>query len=61
MIVLDVAGSERPQYNRWHSFYGQPFIWCMLGNFGGNHGMYGKLETVNEVSGVGLTVVYRKW
>ncbi|XP_038066600.1 alpha-N-acetylglucosaminidase-like [Patiria miniata] len=54
MIVLDLASAERPQYSRFHSFYGQYFIWCMLGNFGGNHGLYGKLDAVNE----GLTAAY---
>ncbi|KAJ8040396.1 Alpha-N-acetylglucosaminidase [Holothuria leucospilota] len=48
MIVLDLAAESTPIYSRSSSFYGQPFIWCMLHNFGGNTGMYGKVLDVNE-------------
>ncbi|XP_071505649.1 alpha-N-acetylglucosaminidase-like [Diadema antillarum] len=48
MIVLDLFAEARPFYNSTSSFYGQPFIWCMLHNFGGNTGLYGKLEVVNQ-------------
>ena len=49
MIVLDLAADTGPAYDRTNSFYGQPFIWCMLHNFGGNHGLYGRLDFVNKV------------
>ncbi|XP_063962640.1 alpha-N-acetylglucosaminidase-like [Lytechinus pictus] len=48
MIVLDLFAEARPIYNATESFYGQPFIWCMLHNYGGNHGLYGKLNAVNK-------------
>ncbi|XP_035699107.1 alpha-N-acetylglucosaminidase-like [Branchiostoma floridae] len=48
MIVLDLFGEVQPIYNTTDSFYGQPFIWCMLHNFGGNLGMYGTVKTVNQ-------------
>eukprot|EP00057_Strongylocentrotus_purpuratus_P022811 XP_011677285.1 PREDICTED: alpha-N-acetylglucosaminidase [Strongylocentrotus purpuratus] len=48
MIVLDLFAEARPIYNATQSFYGQPFIWCMLHNFGGNTGLYGKLDAVNK-------------
>ncbi|XP_033636644.1 alpha-N-acetylglucosaminidase-like [Asterias rubens] len=48
MIVLDLAADTGPAYDRTNSFYGQPFIWCMLHNFGGNHGLYGRLDFVNK-------------
>ncbi|XP_071967830.1 alpha-N-acetylglucosaminidase [Engystomops pustulosus] len=47
MIVLDLAAENSPIYQKTKSFYGQPFIWCMLHNFGGNHGLYGKVDTIN--------------
>ncbi|XP_066297889.1 alpha-N-acetylglucosaminidase-like [Branchiostoma lanceolatum] len=50
MIVLDLFGEVQPVYNTTDSFYGQPFIWCMLHNFGGNLGMYGTIHTVNQGS-----------
>ncbi|XP_033107310.1 alpha-N-acetylglucosaminidase-like [Anneissia japonica] len=48
LILLDLQAESQPVYNRSHSFFGQPFIWCMLHNFGGNSGMYGMLEAVNQ-------------
>ena len=49
MIVLDLYSEVSPQYTRLDSFYGQPFIWCMLHNFGGTVGMYGVIDNVNNV------------
>lgn len=50
MLVLDLQSENYPQYNRTFSFYGQPFIWCMLHNFGGTLGMHGSVEIVNTVN-----------
>lgn len=47
MIVLDLFAESVPAYNFTQSFYGQPFIWCMLHNFGGNNGLFGAVERVN--------------
>lgn len=49
MIVLDLQAELNPQYIRLESFFGQPFIWCMLHNFGGTLGMQGSVTQVNEV------------
>ncbi len=46
MIVLDLFAEVDPIWKETKSFYGQPFIWCMLHNFGGNLGMYGKVESI---------------
>uniref|UniRef100_A0A8C5Q036 Alpha-N-acetylglucosaminidase n=1 Tax=Leptobrachium leishanense TaxID=445787 RepID=A0A8C5Q036_9ANUR len=48
IIVLDLYAETLPAYQMTKSFYGQPFIWCMLHNFGGNHGLFGKVESVNR-------------
>ncbi|XP_022102905.1 alpha-N-acetylglucosaminidase-like [Acanthaster planci] len=48
LIILDLASDILPVFDRTNSFYGQPFIWCMLHNFGGNHGLYGRLDYVNK-------------
>ncbi|MEE6516461.1 hypothetical protein FKM82_025959 [Ascaphus truei] len=48
IIVLDLFAETVPVYLTTESFYGQPFIWCMLHNFGGNHGLFGKVESVNR-------------
>ncbi|XP_021938138.1 alpha-N-acetylglucosaminidase isoform X2 [Zootermopsis nevadensis] len=47
MIILDLQSELYPQYKRLHSYYGQPFIWCMLHNFGGTLGLYGSVENIN--------------
>ena len=47
--MLDLYSEVLPQYQRLHSYYGQPFIWCMLHNYGGTLSMYGTIQTVNEV------------
>ena len=48
MIVLDLYAEVRPVWQRTESFYGQPFIWCMLHNFGGNLGLYGNFKSVTS-------------
>ncbi|XP_018597361.2 alpha-N-acetylglucosaminidase isoform X1 [Scleropages formosus] len=47
MIVLDLFAESMPVFSSTKSFYGQPFIWCMLHNFGGNSGLFGTVESIN--------------
>lgn len=49
IIVLDLYSDVSPQYDRTNSYYGQPFVWCMLHNFGGNLGMHGSVAKINSV------------
>ncbi|KAJ3607513.1 hypothetical protein NHX12_024564 [Muraenolepis orangiensis] len=48
MIVLDLFAETEPVFTYTESFYGQPFIWCMLHNFGGNSGFFGQVESMNS-------------
>ncbi|KAM8836700.1 alpha-N-acetylglucosaminidase [Spinachia spinachia] len=48
MIVLDLFAETEPIFSYSESFYGQPFIWCMLQNFGGNNGLFGTVESINS-------------
>ncbi|XP_076439887.1 alpha-N-acetylglucosaminidase-like isoform X2 [Babylonia areolata] len=48
MIILDLMSEMSPIFLRSQSYYGQPFIWCMLHNFGGTMELYGALDNVNE-------------
>ncbi|XP_070531316.1 alpha-N-acetylglucosaminidase isoform X2 [Cardiocondyla obscurior] len=48
MLVLDLQSEQFPQYDRFESYYGQPFIWCMLHNFGGTLGMFGSAQIINQ-------------
>ncbi|CAH0718991.1 unnamed protein product, partial [Brenthis ino] len=48
MLLLDLQAEQWPQYELYKMYYGQPFIWCMLHNFGGTLGMFGNMETINK-------------
>ncbi len=69
MIILDLAAEIEPVWKRTNAFYGKPWIWNMLHNFGGNISMFGRMDGVaqgpplalrNESSGrmkgIGLTM-----
>ena len=46
-LLLDYYGDRQPVWERTESYYGVPYIWCYLGNFGGNTMLAGNLDTVN--------------
>ncbi|XP_052194227.1 alpha-N-acetylglucosaminidase [Diospyros lotus] len=46
MIVLDLFADAKPIWRTSFQFYGTPYIWCMLHNFGGNIEMYGILDAI---------------
>lgn len=48
ILVLDLQSEQHPQYERTFSYYGQPYIWCMLHNFGGTLDIHGSLGVVNQ-------------
>uniref|UniRef100_A0A0A9Y585 Alpha-N-acetylglucosaminidase n=1 Tax=Lygus hesperus TaxID=30085 RepID=A0A0A9Y585_LYGHE len=66
MLVLDLQSELRPQYKKFDNFFGQPFIWCMLHNFGRTLGLQGALGQVKqgilegrkqkEMVGIGITM-----
>ena len=51
MVILDLFSETQPQWQRTNSYYGKPWIWCELHNYGGNMGLYGQIEniTVNPI------------
>ncbi|KAG5871127.1 hypothetical protein JTB14_031139 [Gonioctena quinquepunctata] len=48
MIILDLQSEQFPQYDRLEQYFGQPYIWCMLHNFGGTLGMFGSASIINK-------------
>ncbi|KAK0609137.1 Alpha-N-acetylglucosaminidase [Lasiodiplodia hormozganensis] len=46
MLILDLFSESFPQWQRTHSYYGKPWIWCQLHNFGGTMALYGQIENV---------------
>jgi len=47
LIMLDYFAEAVEIWKKTESFYGQPFIWCYLGNFGGNTMIAGNLKDVS--------------
>jgi alpha-N-acetylglucosaminidase len=69
MILLDLAAEIEPVWKRTDAFYGKPWIWNMLNNFGGNVNLFGRMDGVaagpalalqdtasKRLSGIGLTM-----
>jgi alpha-N-acetylglucosaminidase len=69
MILLDLAAEIEPVWKRTGAFYGKPWIWNMLHNFGGNTNLFGRMETIasepakalhdtksGNMTGIGLTM-----
>lgn len=48
MLILDLYSESTPEWQRTNSYYGKPWIWCMLHDFGGNMGLYGQIENVTQ-------------
>lgn len=48
ILVLDLQSEQFPQYQRTFSYYGQPFVWCMLNNFGGTLGLFGSAQLISS-------------
>ena len=46
ILLLDLAAELEPIYTRTQGYFGHPFLWCMIENFGGNTRMYGMTDNV---------------
>lgn len=46
MIVLDLWADENPVWDRSNAFFGKPWIWCMLHNFGGRNSLFGDMPNI---------------
>lgn len=46
MVVLDLFADGKAQWNRTKAFAGKPWLWCIINNWGGKQGMYGRLNEV---------------
>ena len=45
IIILDMFAEVNPTWNRTKSFFGKPFIWTMVNNFGGNTLINGNIKS----------------
>eukprot|EP00301_Raphidiophrys_heterophryoidea_P004159 c11825_g1_i2.p1 GENE.c11825_g1_i2~~c11825_g1_i2.p1 ORF type:complete len:766 (+),score=152.94 c11825_g1_i2:55-2352(+) len=46
MIILDLNAFADPIWKQTSSFYGKPFIWCIINNGGQRPGIYGHLQKI---------------
>ena len=71
MIILDLYGELHPTWKKKSAFYGKPWIWNVLHNFGGRTSMSGKLSDMSDnltetlgsaekgnLSGIGMAMEY---
>ena len=67
MLILDLVSESSPQWQRTNSYFGKPWIWCELHDYGGNQGLYGQimnltinpleaLQNSSSLVGFGLTM-----
>lgn len=68
MIILDLYSESFPLWKKTNAYYGKPWIWNMLHNFGGNTSLWGRMDEPAEdpsaalhdnasgkIAGIGLT------
>ena len=48
MTMLDYYCEYKEMWREHEGFYGQPFIWCYLGNFGGNTNVQGRVKEAGD-------------
>ncbi len=48
LVLLDYFCEKTEVWRQTEGFFGQPFIWCYLGNFGGNTMLLGDLDVLND-------------
>lgn len=46
MIILDLWSESHPVWDRTDAYYGKPWIWNMLHNFGGNISLFGRMRHI---------------
>lgn len=49
LLLLDYFCENTEIWQRTESFFGQPFIWCYLGNFGGNTMICSPLQKIDQL------------
>ncbi|GLI80722.1 hypothetical protein PoHVEF18_009079 [Penicillium ochrochloron] len=46
MLILDLFSESAPQWRRTRSYYGKPWLWCQVHDYGGSMGLYGQLTNI---------------
>ena len=63
LLLLDYFAENTEVWRQTENYFGQPFVWCYLGNFGGNTMLAGnmaetgrRIEEAKTASGIGSTL-----
>eukprot|EP00730_Choanoeca_flexa_P007387 TRINITY_DN12325_c0_g1_i12.p1 TRINITY_DN12325_c0_g1~~TRINITY_DN12325_c0_g1_i12.p1 ORF type:complete len:849 (+),score=196.28 TRINITY_DN12325_c0_g1_i12:1113-3659(+) len=48
MIILDLNSGAAPVFTYTNSYFGKPYVWNMLLNYGGRRGLYGDLNLISS-------------
>uniref|UniRef100_A0A093V078 Alpha-N-acetylglucosaminidase n=1 Tax=Talaromyces marneffei PM1 TaxID=1077442 RepID=A0A093V078_TALMA len=48
MLILDLFAESQPVWQLTDSYYGKPWIWCQVHDYGGNMGLYGQIMNITE-------------
>ncbi|KAF8526176.1 alpha-N-acetylglucosaminidase [Hysterangium stoloniferum] len=60
LLILDLYTEAQPQWQRTSSYFGRPWVWCALHDYGGNKGFEAPIEALNSpnssMRGFGLTM-----
>ncbi len=48
LLILDLDADNRPQWENKKAWGGKNWIWSTITNFGGNVGMFGRLDVINK-------------
>ncbi len=46
MVIIDLCSDAQPVWNVTHAYAGKPWLWCIIHNWGGKQGMYGRMDRV---------------
>ena len=46
LLVLDLHCENIPTWSKTNAFYGQPWVWCIIQNFGGTVSLHGALDAM---------------
>lgn len=68
MMILDLNTDEDALWAKYDGYYGKPWVWCMLHNYGGRRGLYGDIPEMasqplkdkatagSGMAGIGITM-----
>ena len=47
-LILDLDADNNPSWDRRKDWENRNWIWCIINNYGGNEGLFGRLDVIND-------------